>query len=398
MVLFWPWKGDDNSAASFEKILSSLSTKISKASTKSDGLRQHQRRYRALWTLYTGFAYVLAALILTLVTGWRNWTPSEYTGLAVGPVFIFGVRTAIDAYYNYRLTGSETYLNDLYRQREEAITKLKAATKYNSTQELLEKYGGTPRKPSDPPNGKRKTAGKEKPVERSVGRTGIAPPPTANIPGRSPISSPHFPQNTGHIQPGRLSNVQSGTIQQAPDSPGSPSEEFAPNAFSTTSSAPRLIAPAAAEYAFEGPRWYDRIMDLVLGEDETQPKNRIILICQSCRLVNGQAPPGTRSLEDLGKWRCSECGTMNGVESETARMMRQVAQSDTEDQRQRKTALEDDADLAIELDTEDSDDHQELDQAQSLAEKGGDSADVLLESPPASSTRSKSVRQRKVTK
>ena len=81
------------------------------------------------------------------------------------------------------------------------------------------------------------------------------------------------------------------------------SAEFAPNAFST---APQYAQP------FEGPRWYDRIVDALLGEDESSPKNRIALICDHCRLVNGQAPPGVKTLEDIGKWRCSGCGTMNG--------------------------------------------------------------------------------------
>jgi endoplasmic reticulum junction formation protein lunapark len=55
-------------------------------------------------------------------------------------------------------------------------------------------------------------------------------------------------------------------------------------------------------------------MDALLGEDETQAKNRLALICSNCRLVNGQAPPGTKSLEDLGRWRCQSCQAWNGKE------------------------------------------------------------------------------------
>ena len=53
---------------------------------------------------------------------------------------------------------------------------------------------------------------------------------------------------------------------------------------------------------------------MLLGEDEMHPKNRLALICENCRLVNGQAPPGAKTLEAVGKWRCSNCGTMNGVD------------------------------------------------------------------------------------
>jgi len=60
------------------------------------------------------------------------------------------------------------------------------------------------------------------------------------------------------------------------------------------------------------PKWYDRILDVVLGEDETSAKNRFALICKNCRMVNGLAPPGTRSLNDMDEWGCARCGTMNG--------------------------------------------------------------------------------------
>jgi len=65
-------------------------------------------------------------------------------------------------------------------------------------------------------------------------------------------------------------------------------------------------------------------MDLLLGEDETNPKNRVVLICKKCRLVNGQAPPGVKTLEDVGKWRCLECGTTNGEESEAKKLVAEI--------------------------------------------------------------------------
>lgn len=70
-------------------------------------------------------------------------------------------------------------------------------------------------------------------------------------------------------------------------------------------------------------------MDVVLGEDESNPKNRLALICQSCRLVNGQAPPGVKTLEDVGKWKCSACGEMNGEDTEARRIVAKIqAQAD----------------------------------------------------------------------
>ncbi|KAK3050800.1 hypothetical protein LTR09_007876 [Extremus antarcticus] len=316
--------GDESSAASFEKSLSQLSTKITKASTQNDGLRQHQRRFKVLWTLYTSFAYILVALILTLVTGWDKWGAIEYSAVAGGPVLIFGVRTALDAYYNYRLSSSQSHLNELYKQREATIEKLKAATKYNSTQQLLDKYGGTPKKrqPSPQPKKRQSQGGESNQTSPQGGRTGFMPPPTANIPGRPPPPGPISPDGTPVSRP-----PTAGLTPPRPPMQGiEPGEEFAPNAFSAPTRPSVSRQPSAQpQYAADSPKWYDRIMDVVLGEDETQSKNRIGLICQNCRLVNGQAPPGVRTLEEIGKWRCSACHTMNGVESEEKRILKQIS-------------------------------------------------------------------------
>lgn len=66
-------------------------------------------------------------------------------------------------------------------------------------------------------------------------------------------------------------------------------------------------------------------MDVLLGEDETLPKNRMALICKHCRLVNGQAPPGVKRPEDLGKWKCAGCGGWNGEENEAKKLVAEMA-------------------------------------------------------------------------
>lgn len=83
---FVPRQGSGTSPAEFEKTLSTLSAKIARATTRLDGYRQRSRRYRVLWTLYTSFAYLLYSIIVTLVLGWQNWGPCEYSTVAGGPV------------------------------------------------------------------------------------------------------------------------------------------------------------------------------------------------------------------------------------------------------------------------------------------------------------------------
>lgn len=79
-------KGEDNSPASFEKALSNLSRKITQTANRLDSTRQQARRFKALWTLYTTFAYLLYSIILALVLGWQNWGIVEYAAVLGGPV------------------------------------------------------------------------------------------------------------------------------------------------------------------------------------------------------------------------------------------------------------------------------------------------------------------------
>jgi hypothetical protein len=322
MVSFWPFRRNDTtSAASFEKTLSQLSAKINRYSTQVETFRSKQRRYKALLTLYAGFSYILVAAILTLVTGWDKWGAIEYTAVAGGPVAIIGLRWILNAWYEYRIKSVQSRLQDATKEREKVIEKLKIATKYDSTQQLLDKYGGGgagkkegQQQQQDGKGPKRKPSGRQSlpaqfhQQQQQGARTGFAPPPTANIAGRQP--PPANPIDA---------RLRSATLDSTP--PQAANESFAPNAFPSHQAPP---PQQSLQYAPSQPAWYDRIMDVILGEDETQAKNRIALICSKCRLVNGQAPPGVRSLEDVGRWRCKECGTMNGVESEVGKVLQQA--------------------------------------------------------------------------
>ncbi|KAJ5771063.1 Pyrroline-5-carboxylate reductase [Penicillium nucicola] len=332
--------GDDNSAASFEKTLSTLSTKIGQATTQLDQQRQSSRRFKALWTLYSTFAYLFYSIILALILGWESWGIKEYAAIGGGPVVIYAVRTTSSKVFNYRINRLQRHLDDLHKQREVTIEKLKVATKYNSTQQLLEKYGGASPEPS--PNRKASGEKQKSPQQpqQPVARTGLPPPPTANI--RRPPSSPQTPTNAPSPQP--PSSPQelargSPQFQQQPFAPPpypqQPTEqaEFAPNAYSTN-----------AGQGVESPHWYDRLLDVLLGEDETQPRNRMVMICTSCRLVNGQAPPGIKTPEELGRWRCGSCGAWNGSESETSQMLTTLRQENAPTEGAWEPVSKDDAD------------------------------------------------------
>ncbi|KAF2444720.1 hypothetical protein P171DRAFT_359300 [Karstenula rhodostoma CBS 690.94] len=299
MVSFWPFKSIEDQTY-FEKTLSTLSGKITRAAARNDAARQRSRRVRVMWTLWAGFAYIFAALFWSLVVGYKNWGRTEYTAVVGGPVLIYIVRTTTTRYYDWRISSTEAYIKALSKERETTIERLKESTKWNSTQQLLEKYGGQPPKPKAPAD--KKKDGPQKQAPAPGPRTGIAPPPTANI---------QRPSGQRPATPASTASPQGPPPPSALPPPDAISAEFAPNAFSAPELTRQYTASAAT---FTQSHWYDRILDALLGEDETQPKNRIALICTECRLVNGQAPPGARTLEDVGRWRCGGCSAWNGKE------------------------------------------------------------------------------------
>ncbi len=271
--------------------------------------------------------YLLYTLIIILVLGPQKWSLYHYAGLVGAPVVIYSVRTLIAAFFDWRISRQQSYLEGLQKQRESKIADLKKATKYDSTQELLAKYGAAPppsKTPSKQPQQgpKRKANNNDKPPQR----TGIAPPPTANIPGRNVSSPPLMRPNVDTNSPppsahGRSPLSASMLLNQSPTSITPDAPGFAPNAFADMPQAP----PSNTAYDSNStPHWYDRILDVLLGEDETAAKNRLVLLCSNCRLVNGQAPPGVRTLEELGRWRCSGCGAWNGAESEGAKVVKEI--------------------------------------------------------------------------
>ncbi|KAK4102828.1 hypothetical protein N658DRAFT_446370 [Parathielavia hyrcaniae] len=332
MVSFWPWGKENPSPALFEKTLSALATKITSTQIHLDQSRAKSRRVKVLCTLYLGFAYLVYGIVLVLVVGWRNMGPLEWTGIASGPVLIYVTRAVTTALFDYRIERLSVRLKEYHTERAKTIQKLKDATKYDSTLELLEKYGGSENKQTKG----NKLAEKEEESEREKDgrpkqkhpelpqRTNMPPPPTANI-QRPPVPHTGTPQSRPQSRLG--SSPQPPLSRPDMDT----SAEFAPNAFDGRLPPAFMQYPPAAMALPAESHWYDRILDTLLGEDETAAKNRIVLICFSCRLVNGQAPPGTKSLSELGMWKCMACGASNGELDEGKRIVQEVLGGRTPD-------------------------------------------------------------------
>ncbi|KAK1758309.1 hypothetical protein QBC47DRAFT_458463 [Echria macrotheca] len=349
MVSFWPWGKEDSSPASFERTLSALTTKITSTQARLDKVRSSSRRVKVLCTLYLGFAYLVYAIVLMLVVGWKQMGPLEWTGMAGGPTVIYLVRTITTAVSDYRINTLNARLKVLQVERNKTIQKLKDATKYDSTLQLLEKYGGTENKAkvlNKADDEGMSDADKEKQHPARKGgqpaRTNLPPPPTANI-QRQASSTPGtpVPRPQGAF----------GTPSGPPLSDVSPSAEFAPNAFDGKIPLQPIQYPPSVAAAPAESHWYDRILDTLLGEDETAAKNRIVLICSACRLVNGQAPPGTKSLSEVGTWKCMSCGAVNGEIDEGKRIVQEVLKTQGKGENLMEDSADEDVRDPVEEDT-----------------------------------------------
>jgi hypothetical protein len=296
---------------------------------------------------------------------------------------IYGIRYALTSYFDYRISNTTAYLKKLNKERDATIERLKEATKYNSTQQLLEKYGASPKSKDQITSPDRKEQqGPQKPTQAPGPRTGIAPPPTANI-QRSPTQQQQQQQPmTPQRMPSNLSSPQGPSPPQQLPPPDAPSAEFAPNAFGSSELTTQFSAAPAT--TFTQTHWYDRILDALLGEDETQPKNRLALICSECRLVNGQAPPGARGLEDVGRWRCGGCEAWNGKDKPREDVEGLVKGWEAERKARESGGSVDDDDEDETAVIVDADEDEEED-----AEEDVEMEEVVKEAPPSKSTRSK---------
>jgi endoplasmic reticulum junction formation protein lunapark len=330
----WPFSRPTQTPASYERHLSKLTTRIHSSSSSLASRRAQARRFRALWTLYSSIAYLVYLIVALLVIGWREWGAYEVSAVAGGPVAIYGIRKGVDTLMGWRVVREEEKLQSLKRERETVIRELKEATGYERTQGLLDKYGGEKKRrgggaggeaDDDDESGPSKTkqrgsgSGKRSQQHQQHPRTGFAPPPTANIPSRQslPAGFRPTPQGVPSPPPPKPGSQQHAQVIE-------PSASFAPNAFpggSPPHSPPQSpsthsLPPASPVPEPPSNRWYDRLLDVLLGDDESAPRNRLALLCNSCGLVNGLAPPGARSLADIGKWRCSGCGALNNAAME----------------------------------------------------------------------------------
>ncbi|RPA83616.1 hypothetical protein BJ508DRAFT_413292 [Ascobolus immersus RN42] len=414
MVSLWPFrKREDLSPDTFERKLSSLSKQIHARNTRISSLRQRLRRSKALWTLYSLFGWVFYCVAAFFYTGWEQFGWQEWLGIGGSPVVIYGVRRSLNFVFEYQINNAETSLEALKDEQKETIEKLKEATKFSSTQAILEKYGNLDSKSiaaavAEADN--RQHSQQQTPRKQGIQSQQNTPfktplkTPQQNLtegPGNTPITGAPTPQQlavqaalaaTPQGTPGSKIASEYSTPQQGPTpqqplgSPLPPHQQQQQPLYPT---APPLIVEESST-----PHWYDRILDLLVGEDETSAKARYALICQNCRMVNGLAPPGTADPAEVEKWGCARCGFWNGKEIVRAKESRSEVGEDLvkKSRPSRKTPKKSSRKSRRKVETESESEDSEASEASAGAEESEEGLEPELEEEVVTKPKSKKKR------
>ncbi|KAJ3281057.1 hypothetical protein HDU79_011108 [Rhizoclosmatium sp. JEL0117] len=180
--------------------------------------------------------------------------------LTLVPVVIYYSRVLVDVWYKAKLRTSGRKLDTLRTTQKLKVEELKKKTGYYTTKNLLDKFDTPPKqlRPSLP---------------KQVKTPATQPQNTMQTPLRPNGSETPFQTPNQQGPPGSIPAIH---VQSA--------------------------APASAQS-----RWFDRVMDAVVGDVEG-PQNKYALICQACFTHNGLVPPDQY---ELSKFKCMSCGALN---------------------------------------------------------------------------------------
>ncbi|KAK9450923.1 uncharacterized protein V1518DRAFT_412083 [Limtongia smithiae] len=249
------------SPSSFEKILDKLSTQIRKSEIRAHSLRYAVRRIVSLITIYALLGYI--SLVAYVVVFKKFADPLFVVGSIGVPFLTWVMRKLVQIVYGRMISRQENKLEELKESRKAKIEELKSSTKYYSTKSLLDRFDA---EGADDFN--------EELEEQRRGRA-----EGRQIPGEAMLLE-------GGMNPTVLKPAY---------------------CFGQADSIKQLESLDA--YRYGQSTWYDKLFDLLAGEDERSPRNRYALICSNCLSHNGLAPPGQEPKDVV--YMCPRCGTWN---------------------------------------------------------------------------------------
>ncbi|KAF5383871.1 hypothetical protein D9757_007431 [Collybiopsis confluens] len=238
----------------YETALSALVADIKKRQLHLSEIRLRERRATLLVTLYTLAAWVayvsLWYIDLLPYFGGRHARRGGQRFLGALPVLLGPIIRIVQIWYTRKGDAEERTLQRLVKQQREKVEEIKKKTNYYSTRELLQRYDET------------SPAGS--PMQQ---RSGPSQPPTQpSTPKRPPPE-----QNNGSVL--RTPTQGAGATPSPPQPPRK--------------------------------QWLDKIVDVVLGDDDAA---RFALICEKCFSHNGLVK---ESVWEDTQYVCPKCKHFN---------------------------------------------------------------------------------------
>jgi len=239
-----------NKEEDFETVLATLASDIQKRQVKLSEIRLREKRSALLATIYTlltWFAYtslwywnVLPSFFQT-AAGNHAVVERIARGLPVfiGPIIILFIRRIVVVWYTRKADAEEKTLQSLMRKRRTKVEEIKKKTNFDSMVKLFQDY--------DEPSA-------------------AATPLRRRLPQQQ--QTPVTPQR----HPGPVPNSQVTTPVPA------------------TLQAQLTPVPSPFPMAPPKKKWYDRVADTILGDDDHEvgsPSSRYALICERCFTHNG---------------------------------------------------------------------------------------------------------------
>jgi hypothetical protein len=208
------------------------------------------------------------------------------------------MRGIVRWWYTRRIDREIHEKETLKTRLDEKLEELKEKSDYYNTQQLLERYDSKSPSNVNLEKPREQFTPQQQPIQHHLQHK----PSTDNLRQQQSLdqlrqrgnSRPPIPP----LPPPITSSVFSPPLPQN-------IPQFHPSAFSPPPS-PSLTQEQHAK------TFLDRVLDLLVGEDENAADHRYALICRHCRAHNGLAPPGERG-EDVG-YLCGRCGGWNGPE------------------------------------------------------------------------------------
>lgn len=272
----------------FDKELTSLTQAISRTRSQISGLTNRQKSFRktTLWyslvvyISWIAYRYKVALDNMGILAAGKGRFAVFFEGqlfrdlvvLFVFPGCIAALLFLIEAGFQLLVSSKDKNLKALLKKHKEKIEELKNITNFNTTNELLNKYG-----------------------KLSIQAAPAAISPSAqkaNIKGS--VSGPK------HKLP---STIIKSTHQEKPMATG-----IAPG----IAPAKSVLTLVASPQAHAHRTFQDRLLDYVIGSENNESvENRYALICVNCYTHNGLAPPGCTDPLSV-TYICRQCGFING--------------------------------------------------------------------------------------